>query len=61
MMEFTSIKERKLKKHGKLVSLGVINEEKTQALIAATVVLAFDAAISDIYNQIKSQCTIPVN
>jgi len=55
-IKFTAIKEKKLKKHGKLIGLGIINERKTQALIAATIVLAFDEAISDIYNQIKSQC-----
>jgi hypothetical protein len=53
---FTSIKESQLKKHGKLITFGDIGEEKNQAMIAAVIVLAFDKAISDIYDQVKSKC-----
>lgn len=56
IIKLKAIKEKKLKKHGKIFELGIINEKNTKALIAATIVLAFDEAISDIYNQIKSEC-----
>ncbi len=53
---FSSTQEIKLRKHGKIVTLGLVGEEETKAMIAAVVVLAFDAAVSDIYSQINQHC-----
>jgi hypothetical protein len=54
--KFSSTQKSKLRKHGKMITLGLIGEEKTKAMIAAVVVLAFDAAVSDIYSQINQHC-----
>ncbi len=54
--KFVSVQERSLKKHGKMITLGVIGERKTKAMISAVIVLAFDAAVTELYNQIEQQC-----
>jgi len=54
--QFNSTQKSKLKKHGRLISMGIIKKNDELVLVAATVVLAFDEAISDIYKQIDKQC-----
>jgi len=49
--KFISQASQKLTKHGLMLS-----EKKNQAIMSATVILAFHAAVSDIYDQIKRRC-----
>jgi hypothetical protein len=53
---YSSFKKSSIEKHGKLISLGVISENNSQALIAATIFLSFYEALSEIINKINKDC-----
>lgn len=52
----SSLGKQILVKHGKVIALGMVNQEDSTAVISATILLAFDKAINSLHEKITQTC-----